>query len=124
MGDCGVCLSEYDGDMAEFYSDREVVARKVHTCCECQRPIALGTTHHVVVGKWEGHFETYRTCPDCQDIRSALACGGAGPAFTCLWEDAEAVVFEHLTTACLNELATASAKAYLLERWNAWKFAA
>ena len=41
--------------------------------------------------------------------RSNIALAGAGASF------------ERLTTACLAKIETASAKAYMLERWRRWK---
>jgi len=62
--DCG-----YDGDRAEFMSEKIVCAKKSHTCCECFEPIEPGEKYERVDGKWDGHMDTYKTCLTCVRIR-------------------------------------------------------
>lgn len=45
---CEVSLGDYDGDEAQFYTERVVTARTSHQCYECQEPIAKGLRHHTV----------------------------------------------------------------------------
>ena len=119
-GDCGVCLSGYDGEAAEFYDSRIVRARRDHACYECRRVIVAGATYERITGKWDGEFLSHAFCADCSDISSSLSCDGTRE-FGNLWGEIEDYVFPALTTGCLAKLQTASAKAYLLERWRKWK---
>ena len=119
-GDCGVCLGGYDGDGPEFSDARMVLARREHKCYDCQRPIAPGIRYERVTGKWEGQFLSHAFCVDCVDIATSLSCDGSRE-FGNLWGEIEEYVFPALTTGCLAKLQTASAKAYLLERWRKWK---
>lgn len=56
---------EYDGDPAELWDEREPVARKEHTCCECKCTIKSGEKYHYVVMIYEGDFSTYKACATC-----------------------------------------------------------
>lgn len=123
MSDCGVCIGggDYDG-FIEHFNQREIVARKDHKCIECRRPIARGSRCELTTGRWEGAWLADHTCLDCKNIRDGLSCGENPPALGCLWEEiGDADVFSQLTTGCLDKIETASAKAYLLQRWRAWK---
>jgi hypothetical protein len=44
-------------------------ARKDHKCCECGDIIKKGDIYEYVSGKWEGEFDTYKTCMICSRIR-------------------------------------------------------
>lgn len=64
------CSCEYDwDDPPSFWDSREVSARKEYKCCECGATIVVGERHEYVVGKWDGHFDTYRSCATCARIR-------------------------------------------------------
>lgn len=121
-GECGVCINgSDDGDLPEFSTEQIVRARKSYKCCECGGVIARGDEYERVTGKWDRTVETYRTCLACRDVRRNLCCDGW--TYTMLWEDAnDSGMFEHLTTGCLGQLATAAGKAKLLEAWRRWKF--
>ena len=121
MGDCGVCIGGCDGDTPEIYNERMVRARKVHKCCECEREILVGAVYEKVSGRWEGEFGTYKFCADCSDIGKSLSCG-EGRTFLNLWDDIEENLFPNMTRGCINKLQTASAKVFLVKRWNEWKF--
>lgn len=123
MADCGVCISggNLDGYF-EMYEAGIVKIRKDHKCEECRRVIIKGQQCERVSGKWEGAFFAAHTCLDCVNIRDGLNCDGEPIALGALWESIdECDVFRNLTTGCLAKIETASAKAYLLERWRAWK---
>lgn len=116
MSDCEVSLDSYDGDSPEIWDVRIVRARKQHTCCECQRPIPVGTRYQRINGKWEGVFERFRSCLDCAEIADAL--GGGARLLRCLWDELEWQLPEVRSPAhCLSKLKTPSAKAYFSERW-------
>lgn len=94
-------------------------ARKDHKCLECSRPILKGTEYERASGKFDGEVFADKTCMDCAHIRDGLSCGESVPAGT-LWESINEV-FGEITTGCLTKVETASAKAYLVERWQKWK---
>jgi hypothetical protein len=54
------------GEMVEFQTPR---ARRQHTCCECHGPIVIGMRYQLVTGRWDGQFESWRTCLRCADLR-------------------------------------------------------
>ena len=64
------CYCDYDSP--EFYNQKEVVAKKQHTCNECDSNIKVGETYENVFGKWNGQITTYKTCGDCLNLRFAL----------------------------------------------------
>lgn len=120
--ECGVCIGggDFDGYI-EMMEQSVVKTRKDRNCLECRRPIPRSTPCERTSGKWEGKFFTEYTCLDCMNIRNGLTCGEP-TAMGELWtEIRDCEVFERLTTACLAKIDTASAKAYMLERWKKWK---
>jgi len=54
--------------MPAFYEEVIVTARREHRCCECFGVIARGERYQRASGKWEGKFETYKTCQKCLDF--------------------------------------------------------
>jgi hypothetical protein len=122
MTGCGVCIGggDYDGAY-EFQSEAIRRARKQHKCYECHRPILPGQQYHYFSGKWEGEMDSYHTCLDCNNIRRGLSCDGQWPPFGQLWDDITQAFRELRSTACLEKIPTASAKAYFLDRWRKWK---
>jgi len=60
----------------ELYSKKMKTARKCHRCNECYRTILPKERYEYFAGKWDGVFETYKTCPTCLDIRNAFFCEG------------------------------------------------
>lgn len=123
MGDCGVCISgeSIDGYL-EMYTCEFVKARRDHRCVECRRLIPVRSDYQRISFLWEGKFETHHSCCDCAEIRSAFDCSEQDEAiqFGELWLNMT-TAFPQLTTGCLQKLDSASAKAYLLERWRIWK---
>jgi hypothetical protein len=118
---CGVCIGggrDYDGS-PEFYSMKDVVARKEHVCGECGRAIPKGAMYERVSGKFDGDLFSEKTCMDCAHIRDGLSCDEGVP-HGILWQEIRNI-FPHFTTGCLNKVESASAKAYLLQRWREWK---
>lgn len=118
--DCGVCIGGDSDGYWEFSDFKIVKARKPHKCIECDREIPVGMRYEKFSGKWEGDFTSHETCLDCANIRNGLSCNnsvGIGE----LWNEIREV-FSEITTGCLQKIKTPSAKAYLLERWNEWKF--
>jgi hypothetical protein len=56
--------------MWDFVNSREVVARKVYRCAECNGPIVVGMRHQYTSGKVEGFMTDYRLCPKCVRLSS------------------------------------------------------
>lgn len=74
--DCGCVYLDNARSEATFFSSKEVIARKEYHCCECNEPIKAGHKYERVTGKWEGSFDTFRTCLDCVSIRNVFFCNG------------------------------------------------
>ena len=122
MSECGVCIgSDCDG-MIEMFESNVVKSRKQHTCLECRREIHKGAQYERSSGLWEGKFETYHVCLDCANIRDGFNCEGSSKTFGELWQQMHDYGFPAMTTGCLAQVETASAKMYLMERWHKWKF--
>ena len=80
---CG-CIYVDDYDNGEPYSETIRKARKIHVCCECKREIQSKEEYQVATGKWNGNFNTFKTCKDCLSVRDEFFCDGF--LFTSLWE--------------------------------------
>ena len=52
----------------ELYEQFERTARKQHKCSECARVIEPGDKYELVKGKWDGEFDTFKTCKFCLDL--------------------------------------------------------
>jgi hypothetical protein len=123
MGDCDVCIGTDSIDEAFDFSSTETrKARKPHKCCECYQSITVGQQYEHVVGAFQGDFSVYDTCSLCVEIRTVFTCGNSW-YYGQLWEEMRDYAFEKLTTAseCFREL-TPEAKAFVLQRWQVWKF--
>lgn len=62
------CYCDYDAP--EFFSRAIVTARKSHRCYECGNIIMPRDKYESTCGKWEGSFDTFKTCERCLDIRT------------------------------------------------------
>lgn len=58
-----------DFDMPSICREEFPTARKEHKCCECGRIIRKGEKYQLIEGKWEGVFDRFKTCMQCQAIR-------------------------------------------------------
>jgi len=79
MDDYGCsCLIDADQyphtDIAEVSSERVVVARKSHECCECGDTIRPGDRYEVASGRWDGEWSRFSTCLGCMRVRDAYCC--------------------------------------------------
>lgn len=116
MSGCG-CI--YVGDTYEAqvrFQDKNPVARKTHTCHECDRAILPGERYLIESGIWEGEHYTYKTCSDCLSIREVFFCDGwiYGQVLSCVDEHINALHGE-IASSCLTEL-TPAARAWVLDR--------
>lgn len=62
----------YSDGGGEMFSNRVVVARKVHNCGECPTQIQPGEPYRKYVGKYEGDFFQFPWCARCDFIRHAI----------------------------------------------------
>lgn len=120
MSECGVCIGYEPDASSEFYNSRICRAKKSHKCGECRREIISGQEYEYASGKFDNDFFTFKTCADCTSIRDAFNCSQSVMHGE-LWQEMGDYGFQQMTTGCLNKVETASAKAYLVERWRKWK---
>lgn len=88
----------------EILSDKTVMAKKEHKCCECKRAIEPGEKYRNECLKFEGKLERWKTCLDCLSVRREIFCSFY---FGCLWDDLETELFENdgtLSEECVSSL--------------------
>lgn len=66
-------IDDYDGP--EFFDVSWCTARKEHICLECRKTIKPGDKYEYTAGKWDGEFETFKTCKPCVAIWNEYFCG-------------------------------------------------
>jgi hypothetical protein len=74
------CIDYDPGEYSDVWETGTWTARKVHTCCECQRPIAPGQSYQRTKSLSEGQWDEWKTCLDCVAVGEALYGGGPWPA--------------------------------------------
>jgi hypothetical protein len=113
--------ADYDGDVASFYDERIVTARKPHQCTECGETIPVKAKYQRVTGKWDGRLDTYHFCLMCHEASGEFFEGGER-CFGVLWDEMISNWEEgaHLQ-ACLNRLTTVAAKEHMRRQWMKWK---
>lgn len=47
-------------------------ASKDHRCCECRGTIRAGETYDLIIGLWDGRWQTFKTCPECTSLRKVF----------------------------------------------------
>jgi hypothetical protein len=62
------CECDYDADQPEFYAEYGRIARKVHTCSECDGLILPGERYIQRSGKWHGDVQNYPKCLLCDEL--------------------------------------------------------
>lgn len=68
-------MCDCDYDPPDFFSIHIVTARKPCRCCECRITIQVGEKHERSAGKWNGRFDSFRTCLACVELRKKLNVG-------------------------------------------------
>jgi hypothetical protein len=65
------CVCDFDSgyDSPSVCTEKIVVARRDHVCCECGETIKKGEKYERVKGLWDGDWDTYCTCIICSKIR-------------------------------------------------------
>jgi len=46
-------------DIAQFYSEKRVIAKKQHKCCETGKPIQPDEAYWRCTGKWDGEVQSF-----------------------------------------------------------------
>jgi len=87
--DCSNIIgSDYDGDgQPALYATTKPRSRRQHKCCECRRIIEPGELYLRESGLWDGMFQTFKTCRDCQSVRNSFLF--IGHQYGMMWEDLE-----------------------------------
>ncbi len=91
------CYCDYDSP--EFYAAATRTARRAHQCEECRGSITLGDRYENVSGKWDGSFNTFKTCGHCVNLRTWVknnvpcVCWLHGDMFQSLEEAIEGAVY-------------------------------
>jgi len=65
-----MCSCDYEP--ASVYVARTLRARIPHRCEECNRTIRPGEDYERVFGVWDGHLNTFHTCPHCVALRTYM----------------------------------------------------
>lgn len=102
--DCS-CIYIGNYDNPEFYKETYPTARKKHICTECGRIILPGEKYTNEKVKWEGEFNTFKTCIDCLSIRGTFFCNGW--LYTMLYEYLQEHINEmdgEISEDCIAEL--------------------
>lgn len=60
-------------DSCDVWREREIVARKAHTCMGCDEPIQPGHTYHQVVMMYDGMWDRWAHCLRCWAMFDAIA---------------------------------------------------
>ena len=122
MSSCEVDFSDYsdDADPVEFFDSVLVrKAKKDHQCDECGETITAGSTYERVSYRFEGEFAMERRCSSCRETAGEFGHHIFGGLLWLNFEeqwDAGSPL-----QACLNRLHSASAKAHMQRRWQAWQ---
>jgi hypothetical protein len=86
-----MCVVE--GDPADFYFQRNVRARKPHTCYECRREIPRGSVYRRINAQWDGNRpDSYVHCHDCARLSDAVLAADCSWLFGSLLDDALATI--------------------------------
>jgi len=56
-------------ELPTAYSESKPKARKSHRCCECRGTISPGECYQVFNGCWDGRWDVFKTCEDCNKLR-------------------------------------------------------
>lgn len=82
-----MCMVD-DAEPWEFYAESHVrAARKEHRCNECRRTVWVGEGYRRAIGKFDGHFQVYVTCPHCEAAGEWLIKACRGYMFDFVLED-------------------------------------
>ncbi len=60
-------------DPSDVWEEKEVRARKEHTCCECGKSINPGEQYGLAKSPFDGSWSTFRRCPACLILAEMVA---------------------------------------------------
>lgn len=108
-----------NAEVATLSTTTKPTARKEHHCTECDEVIPIGVKYERTEGLWDAHWQTYKTCLSCVEIRDHFQCEGW--IYGQLWEDLETNFFPEMKAGgpCMEGLSPA-AKERLFERRTQW----
>ena len=122
MSVCDVDFSDVsdDADPVGFFERTTIKrAKKDHICDDCCETIPAGASYERISYRFEGEFTMDRICANCRETAgefSHYVFGGLlWPNFEEQWDSGSPL------QACLNRLSSASAKAHMHRRWQAWQ---
>ncbi len=78
------------------------VARTRHRCCECYGVIEPGERYHLDSGVWDGAWQSFKTCDDCDTIRADEQAGNDCIAFGYLLEHVVELGDRKLLDRCIQ----------------------
>lgn len=64
-----------DAEAPSVYTVSAPTARRHHRCCECGGYIESREAYQLIKGCWDGRWYTFKTCVDCESIRSEVDAG-------------------------------------------------
>lgn len=103
------CSCEIDVDIddagPDFSSTKMLKAKIDHECIECRGVIKKGDQYEKTSGKWDGNFDSFRTCVDCLSRRKEFFRGGY--YYGRIWENFEThvdAVDGEISEKCLSNL--------------------
>ena len=74
-------------EMPTLFEEKDVKARKEHTCYECRLPIPKGVTYKRAKGLWDGDWEEYKMHPECHDKLLEIQDGEFGAEYGTAWDN-------------------------------------
>jgi len=103
MMECSCVFDAGINDCAEILSDKTVKSKSIHICHECGKKIIPGEQYRMESTVYEGEFETYKTCLDCNSIREWLVCSFY---YGKILDDIRNEIYDGMTISedCLSEL--------------------
>ena len=124
MSECGFCISvDIECPLSDYRCVLVTASIAPFKCHECDRQFPAGSPVELATGDPDEDgvpLFSVETCADCHYIADAFCCDGR--LHGSLWANMDDAFDETtFSEACLAEVETASAKAYLVERWRKWK---
>jgi len=90
MSSCSCLVSGGVDECVTLLRVTNPIARKSHTCMECNRDIPKGEKYYSENFVYEGDFSWHKTCDDCMSIRELF--GGCGFMYTRVIRDLEDMI--------------------------------
>jgi hypothetical protein len=81
--------------MPDVHREAWQVARKTHTCCECNERIKAGDSYEYVFIVYDSDTSSFHTCEKCADLRDSMTAMGFCGNYGELWQDHREYVNEY-----------------------------